>query len=463
MYANMNNDFDNEERQLVLDFEKTVLKGGVQFFDVDEMEVIIDYYFEVNDTESLERAVRYAEELYPDSTTIKLRRAHLMIAKEQFEPALNMILKLREQEPSNTDVAYSLGVAYSAVGESRKAIKCFLEAANDGWLLGRVYDNIAEEYFRLRNYDEAIRYYHLALDTDSFDDTTLINYTDTCCQAGKPEIAVEYLKTFVEEHPYNRDAWYCMGVAYREMELFEKASDAFEFAIAIDKTYLDAYFELSECQELSGAIGDAVATLMRARDYAADKADIYRRVAYIHVRQDNVISAMAYFRKAIEVAPDDATSYAALALGYATSGDCSSAMPLVTKAIRLSPDNPEVLCSAAMVYDIQGNFEAASDAFERMIITGKCTEPQCQRYTMFLYDHGVYDVMIDFALESLEIYPQHPFYSTYLAAAYFRTNRYNSAAQQMPFVSPGMLAEICPELLSHPRLGALMPPEEMSE
>lgn len=459
----MNNDFDNEERQLVLDFEKTVLKGGMQFFDVDEMEIIIDYYFEVNDVDSLERAVRYAEELYPNSTTIKLRRAHLLISKEQFDAALNIILKLREQEPQNTDVAYSLGVAYSAVGESRKAIQCFLEAADDGWLLGRVYDNIAEEYFRLRNYDEAIRYYHLALDTDSYDDTTIINYTDTCCQADKPETAVEYLKTFVGEHPYSRDAWFCMGIAYREMEQFDKASDALEFALAIDKTYLDAYYELSECQELAGDTGGAVATLLRARDYAEDKSDLYRRVAYIYVRQDNIQSAMAYFRKAIEVNPDDAAAYAALALGYATTGDPSSAMPLVTKAIRLSPENPEVLCSAAMVYDIQGNYEAASDAYERMIITGKCTEPQCQRYTHFLYEHGIYDIMVEFALESLEIYPQHPFYSTYLAAAYFQTNRYNRAAQMMPFVSPSLLAEICPALLAHPRLGALMPPEEIPD
>ena len=49
MNNNRNNEFDDEERQLVLDFENTVLQGGTQFFDVDELEVIIDYYFEVND------------------------------------------------------------------------------------------------------------------------------------------------------------------------------------------------------------------------------------------------------------------------------------------------------------------------------------------------------------------------------------------------------------------------------
>ena len=93
--------FDNEVRDLVLDFGNTVLKGKTQFFDVDEMEIIIDYYFEVNDPKPLERAVQYAEQLYPDSTSIRLRRAHLMISKEQYGEALQVISKMAERIPGN--------------------------------------------------------------------------------------------------------------------------------------------------------------------------------------------------------------------------------------------------------------------------------------------------------------------------------------------------------------------------
>ena len=50
-------DYDDEVRDLVLDFEQTVLNGESQFFDADELEIIIDYYFEVNDEKPLEKAV----------------------------------------------------------------------------------------------------------------------------------------------------------------------------------------------------------------------------------------------------------------------------------------------------------------------------------------------------------------------------------------------------------------------
>ena len=451
-------DFDEEERQLVLDFENTVLRGGHRFFDVDELESIMDYYFEVNDIAPLQRAVEYAEQLYPDSTTVKLRRAHLLIAKEQFDEAMRIIKELRRVEPDNTDVAYSLGVAYGAMGEHEEAVKHFLEAATDGWMPGRVYANIAEEYYHMNNFDEAIRYYQLALDTDSYDSTTLYNYIDTAIQSNAAEDAVTYLKSFVGEHPYSGEAWHCLGNAYRSLGLFEQAIDAYEYAIAIDKTNAAAYADHAATLEYMGRPAEAVTTLLRALDYVSSRAALYRMVAAIYMRSDNVEMALVYYRKAVDENPSDAEALASLALAYAMSGDVSTAMPLLRKALRLVPESAEVLYSAAVIYDSIDNFDAASDYFERTMMSDECTEMMCQQYVQFLYKRKVYDILAQFADESLEIYPHNPFYSTYLAAAYYYTNRYNRASQVLPDVNPVLLAEICPEIMTNAHFSHLIPP-----
>lgn len=457
MDKNRFNDFDDEERQLVLDFENTVLKGGMQFFDVDELEVIIDYYFEVNDLQPLQRAVEFAEQLYPDSTTVRLRRAHLMIANQQFEPALRIIQQLRRKEPDNTDVAYSLGVAYGAMGEHEKAIQHYLEAANDGWLLGRIYSNIAEEYYQMLDYDEAIRYYKLALDTDSYDKMTLFNYVDTAFQAHKLEDAITYLKSFVGEHPYCGEAWQSIGNAYRDLGLLEQAVDAYEYAIAIDKKNVDAYSDLAMTQEMLGHPSDAVTTLLRSCDYTSNRSALYRQVAYIYLHTGNYEMATTYFRKSVDEDPDDAASLASLAFAYAVSDDLDLALTTVRRALRLDAQNAEVLSIAAMIYDMRGNFEAASDYYERTIAADGCTELMCEQYVHFLYQHKVYDVLIEFCDESIELYPGHPYYCTYLAAACFYTNRYNRASRALPHADPDLLAAICPQIIQHPRLGPLVP------
>lgn len=469
------NNFDDEVRSLVLDFENTVLNGKNQFFDVDELEIIIDYYFEVNDLKPLERAIQYAEQLYPDSTTIRLRRAHLMISKEQYAQALRVLNQMREAEPENTDVAYSLGVANGAVGESQKAIAYFKEAATDGWMLGRIYANMAEEYYKLKDYDAALNFYRKAMESDSCDDVTIYNYYDVCYEAGRTEQAVDYLANYVKDNPYSKEAWYCLGCGYRDLTLYEKAVDAFEFAIAIDKGYVDAYTALSQTQDFMGRTSEAVTTMLRVLDHCDDRAKIYRTIGSLYAREANYDTAMAYYKKAIEENPADAEAYAAMALCYLELGDTATAVSKVNRALMFdeamppdpndgrgphdAPGNPDVLCAAAMVYDAIGEYYKAAEYFEQMINTGLFAEHQCQLYTQFLFNHKVYDTVIQFAEESLEVYPHSSFYCTYLAAAYFYTNRYNKARKMLPDVSPSLLAELCPEIIMHPLLGPLVPAE----
>ncbi len=468
------NNFDDEVRELVLDFENTVLKGQARFFDVDELEVIIDYYFEVGDKHPLEAAVEYAEKLYPNSTTIRLRRAHLMMSHEQYSQALKVLNQMREAEPQNTDVAYSLGVANGAVGDSRKAIAYFKEAATDGWMLGRVYSNMAEEYYKLKDYDAAINCYRKAMESDSCDDIAIYNYYDVCFEAGRIEQAVDYLSEYVKKNPYSRESWYCLGCAYRDLTLYEKAVDAFEYAIAIDKGYTEAYIALSQTQDFMGNTAEAVTTMLRVLDYCDDRAHVYRTIGSLYAREANYDTAMAYFKKAVEENPADAEAYASLALCYLELGDTCTAVSKVNRALMFdeatpmdsndgrdpkhdAPGNPNVLCAAAMIYDAIGEFYKASEYFEQMIATGIYDEHQCQLYTQFLFNHKVYDIVIQFGEESLEVYPHSSFYCTYLAASYFYTNRYNKARKMLPYVSPALLAEICPELIMHPLLGPLVP------
>ena len=458
MENNRQNDFDDEDIQLVRDFEKTVLQGGQQFFDIDELEVIMDYYLETNDLKPLQRAVEYAEDLYPDSTSVRLRRAHLLIAHGQYKQALRIVRQLRTENSDDTDVAYSLGVVYGALGEHEKAIGFFHEAAVDGWMLGRIYANIAEEYYALHNYDEAIRFCQLALDTDSYDDATLYNYLDTAFMADRLDEAAAYLKSFVEEHPYSNEGWHILGNAYRYMGRMEQAVDAYEYANAADSKNYAVYCDQAIAYELMDKPGEAVSILLRARDVAPGRETVYMRIAEIYGRTGDADMAILYLRKALEENPDSTSCLAMLAVAYIVIGESSLALPLLKKARTLAPDDVEVLSAQAVYYDSVDNFEAASDCYDRILTSEDCTEAMCQRYVHFLYRHKEYELLIDFGEESLGVYPDDPYYCTYLAAAYFHTNRYNRASRVLPHADAWLLHEICPELCNHPRLGPLVPP-----
>ncbi len=464
-------DFDNEVRDLVLDFERTVLKGERQFFDVDELEIIIDYYLEVNDQQPLEKAVQYAEYLYPGNTEVRIRRAHQLMSHQQYESAVAMLQKLRREEPDNTDVAYSLGVAYGAMNQPEKAISYYEEALSDGWMPGRIYGNMAEEYYKMADYPQAIAHYEAALHYDPTDEVSIYNYYDTCSMARRLEQAATTLLDITRKDPYNRYAWYALGLTRRDMGLYEQAADALQYAVAIEKSFVDAYVALSQVQDMMGDTGLAVTTMLRALDYTEHRDRVYRTVGNLYARDGVFETAITYFRKAIDENAADAEAYAAMGMCYMERGDMPSALASVRKALNLEAalaerrgdeGNAEVYFAAALVHDAAGHFDKASECFERMLLAPNCNEGQCQGYTQFLYGHGQYDILIEFGEESLGLYPHDRFYSTYLAAAYFYTNRYNKARKTLPDVDAGYLGEICPEIVAHHLLGPLVPPPDIS-
>ena len=474
MKKNRFRNFDSEVRDLVLLFERTILKGQQQFFDLDELEIIIDYYLEVGDLKPLDEAVRYADYLYPNSPQVAMRHAHQHIAHGRYQQAIDILQKLYDQQPDNTDISYSLGVAYGAMGEPEKAIELYQEATSDGWMLGRVYSNIAEEYHRLGDLEQAISYYETALFDDPNDDVTLYNYTDTCLAANQCEKAINTLYDITQKDPYNYYAWYCLGLACSNngnpcfSDGYRKAADALQFSIDIDKTFAPAYIELAKIQEHLESPGAAVTTLLRSIEYADQEDYIYCLIGHIYMRANNPETAVIYYTKALDINPTYSyalvfKAYNLLKLGNnrEAAADARKAFNIETSLAeeRGNPDlaDPEILGKAAEILDQLGDFNTASEYYERAITCFGCPESVYHKYTRFLYKHEVYDLVIEFAEESLEMLPLDPFYSTYLAAACFRTNRYNRVRKLLLDVEPNAIRYICLELSQHPLLGQYVP------
>lgn len=452
--------FDEEVRDLVLDFERTVLKGGMQFFDVDELEMIIDYYFEVNDLEPLEAAVSFAERLYPDSIEVKIRRAHVAIARQQYQSALKQLLALHEKEPDNTDLAYSLGVVYSAMDRPDDAVDQFLVASADGWQVGRIYGNIAEEYVKKNDLQTAIHYYEAALNSRDHDTATIYNYVDTCERMHACESGCQQMERYVKRHPYSREAWFCLGLLYLDLNQVLQAIDSFEYALAIDKSSAETYAELAYAYEVLGDAGRASSTLLQMAENTDSRAEAYRRIGQLYMRAGNHEASNIYFSKALGESDEDASSLAGMAENYLMMDDMPMAISTARRAEHIEPENADVLSVMAKIYDYKGNWEKASTYYDMLIINDRCTEQHCREYIEFLFRYKNYDILIQFGEESLEAYPNDPFYCTYLAATYFYTNRYNRARKVLQYVVPSELARLCPEIMTHPLLGPLVPMNE---
>lgn len=443
---------DNETRDLILNFEQTLLKSDLQFYDLDELETIMTYYLDVNDLDAFKKAVDYAEQLYPDSIDVQIWRAHWYLANQNHAKALTLLNSLHQQEPDNTDVEFSLGEVYSEMGKHKEAISHYLVAATDGWQLARLYANVADEYYDLKDYDNAIHYYLRSLDEDPLMASALINYTDACCDASRLDEAITYISHLIDDHPYYKEAWHCLGCTYLNLGLNEKAIDAFEYAIAIDNGFMPSYMELVQMYETEGNVTQAASVLHRLLEHADYPAQVWLQLGRLYLRAENAPTALEYLQKALDLQPDDPDTLASVGLAELLSGDPRLALDHAHKALALAPDCADALFCAAMACNDKNMPQDAMAYFKRLVESPTCTEQHCRYYANYLFDNGHYDDLIDFAEESLEIYPHDAFYSSFLSAALFLTNRYRRLCLSLPDANKEILLELCPQMWQNPHV-----------
>ena len=75
--------------------------------------------------------------------------------------------------------------------------------------------------------------------------------------------------------------------------LFEKAVDAYQYAIAINPDFYFAYMQLSACYQALDDSTNAVAALHDAVEHTQDKAFVYFRIGETFRFQNNAVTANA--------------------------------------------------------------------------------------------------------------------------------------------------------------------------
>ena len=356
--------YQDDVKQLVLGFEAMQRRGDSRYYDVEEIETIIDFYLETADGEGLEKSVRYGEKLFPSSNEIRLRRVHLLCFKERYKEAYNLLKQLERIEPEDTDILYALGVVYSALDQPRKAIQYYHKAAADGYELGMIYGNIADEYVKMDQREEARNYYRRALRVNPDDEHSLYELANSYEYDGLTDKWIHYYSRFVQEYPYSKVAWYCLGEGYMTESLYEKAIDAYQYAIAIDADFYYAYMQMAACYHVLGDMNKAVATLHDASEHTQDKAFVFFRLGEIFRFQNNPVTANAYYHKALKEDPYYAEAWQAMSMCYASMRDYPAAIDAAKRAVKTDPESAMYLTTLALIYSDSGEYDKAERIFE---------------------------------------------------------------------------------------------------
>lgn len=451
--------YGNDVRNLVLEFESMHNRGEEQFYDVEEFEVIIDYYLEENDFDWLEHAVSYAERLYPDDFEIRLRRSHLYCANGQFDRAKAILDDLLMIEPDNTDVQYALGALYSSTDQPRKAIQFYLKASEDGYDLGMVFGNIGDEYYKLGEIDESVRYYKRSIAANPKEDRSLYNLCCIWCENGRFEEAEAFFEHYLDEDPYSVEGWSCMATIYYDQGRWEDAIEAYKFLLVVDEKDAQSYLDMSNCYCNLKQYAEAVQCLRDSLEFSTDKSYVYYSIGRIYGHCKNYESAIIYFRKAVELDSSFGEAFMAISRCYDMLEDYGSAEDFANRALAVNPKSPFFVWETARLHDRYGFADKAEPLYECAIQLEPSDELMRVDYAEFLVRHESYNEAIELLTAGLVDASVTLPYHVLLSVCYYRTGRrnylFNEIRACLQHITDQRIDELfylCPEILQDPEV-----------
>ena len=166
-------------------------------------------------------------------------------------------------------------------------------------------------------------------------------------ELNRGDEALGLLESAIVRYPQSRRARVELGEAYRRLERYEEAVDAFSSAIALvsEPRARDwfLYFLRGVGYEKLGRLAETEADLRRALALSPDEPNVLNYLGYLYLEQGrNLDEARQLISRAVELRPDDGFIIDSLGWAYFMSGQYEDAVRHLEQAVAVEPGDPTI-------------------------------------------------------------------------------------------------------------------------
>jgi tetratricopeptide (TPR) repeat protein len=420
--------FEDPASELVKRLEDKLHARESFYFDVEDYEIIIDHYLEVDDLEKCFQVLQNAMEQHPNSVSLTLRQVQLLISKNNTEKALRILKEVEAIDPYNRDIYRTRGDIYSQLQYYHEAIKEYQKAIDDTEEnLDEIYSNIAYEYENLHNYDKALEYLKKAIDFNPENETALFELSFCAEMAEKPQVVVDFLLKYLDRYPYAKAGWFNLGLAYSSLFEHEKAIDAYDFVIAIDETFSTAYFNKGNALATLERYDEALKSYRETLAFESPEGLTYYYIGECYEKMNEPEKAEEYYRLAIDA--DPAASDARVGLGCILSerGRHVDAISLFKEALEQSPIDSETMYLLADEYMETGEIELAKEKYKKSLTIDVTNPDVWLDYSNAFAEEDDYEKAIEILLEGYKFHGESVDFKFRLFDYYFHNDQNDAA------------------------------------
>ncbi len=310
---------------------------STMFLEEDAFEKIIDWF---DDQEEFGKALEAAEisiEYFPFSASLLLRKADLLLATRKYHEALEILEKAELLDANDVNLYILKTDAYLALDMQEKAVALLQEAIRqfEGEEKTELLFELADVYDDYEEFDKVFDCLMMILKAEPTNEEALYKICFWTDFTGRNEESIRLHRRIIDEHPYNELAWFNLGAAYQGLKLYEKAIDAYQYAIAIDEKFDYAYRNIGDAYIRLRKYREAIEALEKVLELSKPEEVIYEAIGHCYDRMKNYAQARFHYRKASHLAPEDSKLLYKLALTYYNEQQWTSAIKSLEAALKI--------------------------------------------------------------------------------------------------------------------------------
>lgn len=344
---------DREElKELLQQFDNLKTGKPNSFIEEDSFERIIDYYDENEQLTTALEAAEYGTEQYPYSAMLLLKKADILIALRHYKEALYILDQAELLDSRDTNLYILKTDAYLALDMQEKAATV-LEAAIENFDGEEELDllfELCDVYDDYENFDKVFDCLKMILEQEPNNEEALYKICFWTDFTGRNEEGIRLHQKIIEDFPFNELAWFNLAAAYQGLKLYEKAIDAYQYAIAIDEKFDYALRNMGDAFIRLRRYKDAVEVLEKVLELARPEDVIYEAIGHCYDKMGNYAQARFNYKKATHLNSDDSQLNYKIACTYMNEGNWEAAIKKLETAMRIHRMQPEYNLAMGQCY-----------------------------------------------------------------------------------------------------------------
>src|SRR5690554_2313279 len=400
----MHRDMDDNELDittLVEKYEQIRTKGRTIYFDADEFALLAEYYNAEGDNDEAEQLVMEGLKMHPGSPELMLLKVKTLVFSESYNEALEY-MKLVPDD-GGVELPLLTIEVYLHLGRFDDADSLINNTLERELQMDDLYYFITEVGYLLNDvdkFDRAISFLEQSMKIDESNADAIVDLAYAYEMKGNMVKAIEFNNLLLDIDPYSYDGWVNIGKLYSMDEQYDKAIDAFDFALTIKEDdlttmkmkALSLYFNdnidesiqlFRKCLDLSptdeslyDSLIDAYASfehynemwnIIKLKEERFGSKGIAVKRAYIYVSKRDVDTAKELFKLIPENERDTLEYYMIEGELAVQENDFIKAESSYIKASLISEDNEEILDKLANISVAREKYTQAAEYLEKLL------------------------------------------------------------------------------------------------